>query len=202
VKIIYPDVKKSYALDGIELSLEICNGVYEPAEDTFLLARSINAYGKTLEIGSGSGLISIYLAKKGYNVQCTDINQEAVECIFRNQKNNSVSFPCIRSDLFSEVQGIYDVIIFNPPYLPTDDNMSNSEQWNGGDDGFQVTGKFLMDAEKHLSENGSIFIILSSLTNIEKLIKKFDNYSFEKIGEEHFFFETIFSYKLQKNKRD
>ncbi|MGP6207747.1 HemK2/MTQ2 family protein methyltransferase [Cuniculiplasma sp. SKW3] len=194
-------MEKSYELDGIHVYLEICEGVYEPSEDTFLLAKTVKASGRNIEIGSGSGFISIYLAKIGYEIECTDINEKAVECIIRNQKRNGVKFPCKRSDLFSDISGIYDTIIFNPPYLPTSDRINGSEQWDGGDDGFHVIRKFLLESEKHLSENGSIFIILSSLTNIDMLMSEFEKYSFtfKVMGEEHFFFETIYSYELKRS---
>lgn len=190
-------MEKSYELDGINILLEICEDVYEPSDDTFLLAKSVRARGRNIEIGSGSGFISIYLAKKGYEIECTDINEKAVECIISNQKRNGIEFPCKRSDLFCNVPGIYDTIIFNPPYLPTSDKISGSEQWDGGDDGFQVTRRFLVESERHISEGGSIFIILSSLTDIGMLEREFKNYSFTKISEENFFFERIFSYELK-----
>ncbi|MCL4346162.1 MAG: methyltransferase [Candidatus Thermoplasmatota archaeon] len=191
-------MERIYEMDGTEIRLEICPGVYEPSDDTFLLARSSEPVGRCLEIGSGSGFISIYLALNGIEISCTDINQKAVECIRGNMVINGVSFPCVRSDLFSNVSGIFDTIIFNPPYLPTDDRIEGSEQWDGGQDGFAVIRKFLRGSEKYLSPNGRIFTILSSLTDIESLISEFPQFSFIMVAERNFFFESIFAYSLTR----
>ena len=96
-----------------------------------------------LEIGTGSGLIAIYFAKNGYHVDAVDISRDALDCASGNCNLNGVSINLALSDLFQNVRGKYDTIIFNPPYLPTNDDIEGAEAWNGGSDGFAVIRRFL-----------------------------------------------------------
>ena len=65
-------------------------GVYEPAEDSWLMSRHIPKFkGSVLEIGCGSGIISIHLAQRGNQVTAIDINPKAVEATKFNTKNNN-----------------------------------------------------------------------------------------------------------------
>ncbi|MCL4452014.1 MAG: methyltransferase [Candidatus Thermoplasmatota archaeon] len=171
--------------------------VYVPAEDTFLLLREANCHGKVLEIGTGSGLIAIYLAKQGLQVDAVDISKHALECASANCVANGVSIRLVQSDLFHDVRGKYDTIIFNPPYLPVNDQIEGAEAWNGGSDGFYVIRRFLEGAPDHLSESGVIFMILSDLTDINSLINEFSNFIFTRLGSEHFESETIYAYQLK-----
>ncbi|EQD65426.1 methyltransferase, partial [mine drainage metagenome] len=63
--------------------------VYEPAEDTFLLLREAKCRGKVLEIGTGSGLIAIYLSRKGLQVDAVDISEKSLECARENCSINN-----------------------------------------------------------------------------------------------------------------
>ena len=63
-----------------EIKIETFEGVYEPAEDSWMMCNYLpNDLGSVLEIGCGSGIISIHLAKKGNLVTSVDINPKAVK---------------------------------------------------------------------------------------------------------------------------
>ena len=179
------------------LLIECCDGVYEPSDDTFLVLDNVKCGNRTLEIGTGSGIISVYCAQKGSEVTSADISVKALECAEGNAVLNGVSISLKRSFLFSEISGIYDTIIFNPPYLPTEDNIEGSEQWDGGPDGFRVTRPFLEEADRFLAQDGSIFLILSDLTDIESLISEFRKYTFQEVASVSFDFERIILYELK-----
>ena len=89
--------------------------VYVPAEDSFLLLREAKCHGRVLEIGTGSGLLAIYFAKNGKQVDAVDISRDALDCASGNCILNGVSINLALSDLFQNVKGKYDTIIFNPP---------------------------------------------------------------------------------------
>ena len=171
--------------------------VYVPAEDSFLLLREAKCHGRVLEIGTGSGLIAIYFAKNGYHVDAVDISRDALDCASGNCNLNGVSINLALSDLFQNVRGKYDTIIFNPPYLPTNDDIEGAEAWNGGSDGFAVIRRFLAEAPSYLADNGSIYLILSDLTNISNLVDEFRNFDFAMLGSEHFETETIHAFELK-----
>jgi len=175
-----------------------CKGVYEPAEDTFLLMDHLNCGEDVLEIGTGTGIISIYCAMKGSRCTATDINRKALECAEANAKLNGVRIDFRHSDLFQGISGKYDTIIFNPPYLPTEDNIEESEQWDGGPDGFKVTRPFLSNAYEFLKEEGEVYLVLSDLTDMDSLLSEFQNYNFNKLGEDTFETERIVVFSARK----
>ncbi len=184
---------------GIEdIVIEECEGVYAPAEDSYLLLKTVRCGHRVLEIGSGSGLVSIACALNGSSVDSVDVNKDAVDCTLRNASVNDVELNAYQSSLFSGVpkENVYDTIIFNPPYLPTNDSLPGGEQWNGGEDGFQIIRPFLMEAPSHLAKAGSIFIVISSQTDVLKLMKEFPELEFSSMGEESFFFEKIFVFRV------
>lgn len=178
------------------IDIEDCKSVYRPAEDTFLIMDHMIPGNKVLEIGCGTGIISIYCAKMGRSVTCCDISEAALDCTEKNALRNSVAIDLINSSLFDNIEGRFNTIIFNPPYLPVEDRIEGAEQWNGGKDGFDVIRPFLNKAINFLEPDGSIFIILSSLTNIEELISEFHGYTFKLLASESYFFESIFLYQL------
>lgn len=189
----------SFCIDGESIKVSRCNRVYFPSEDTFLLLETLSPEGKCLEIGSGSGLISIVLARKGYSTIASDINPDAVECTELNSSLNDVKVEVLLSDLFDGINGSFDTIIFNPPYLPGDgeeEEIEESEMWYGGEDGLTVIRKFLAGLPEHLNRGGRCYMILSSLTDIDGLKREFNTYSFEVLGERSFFMEKIFAYSL------
>ena len=178
------------------MDIESCKGVYEPAEDSFLLARSVRCGNRCLEIGCGTGIISIYCAMSGSMVEAVDINPLAVKCASENAKRNGVHITVKQGDLFSNIAGRYDTIVFNPPYLPVTDQLDGSEQWNGGADGFLVTRRFLSELPRFLTDSGKAFMILSDLTDTGKLMNEFNNLMFIEIGKETFDFESIYCYEI------
>ena len=136
------------------------------------------------------------LSRMGRTVTCCDISQKALECTEKNAIRNRVSLTILNSSLFSNIDGKFDTIIFNPPYLPVEDRIEGAEQWNGGTDGFSVIGPFLDKADLFLDNAGSIYIIISSLTDIDALKTKYEKFVFKEKASESFFFETLFLYQL------
>lgn len=181
-----------------DICYEKCEGVYQPAEDTFLLMETLKPCGKVLELGAGTGILAIYCAKRGFETDASDISDAAIECIKKNAAINKVNIKIIKSDLFHNINGLYDTIIFNPPYLPTQDNLPGSEQWDGGMDGFAVIRRFLGGLKLHLSEEGSAFTILSDLTDIKSIVSEFSDLTFKPLKEVRFDFESIWSYMIKQ----
>lgn len=165
------------------LLIELHPEVYEPAEDTFQLLESIevNSGENVLEIGTGCGVIALKCASLGANVVCTDINPYAVALTKRNYNRNKSfikgRFEVRKSDIFSAIKDSekFDVIIFNPPYLPTKKNeLVGGSGWfdiatDGGIDGLRITKRFIEELNKYLSNNGKAYFVLSSLSNIKKI---------------------------------
>lgn len=96
--------------------------VYEPAEDTFLLSENLavkEGGDIALDMGTGTGIIALLMARKARWVLGVDINPIAVELAKENARINGITNVEFRlSDLFDNVSGKFDVITFNAPYLP------------------------------------------------------------------------------------
>ncbi|KAA0001513.1 MAG: methyltransferase [Thermoplasmata archaeon] len=144
------------------IKIKVNSGVYPPSEDSYLLIECIDiGKEKVLEIGTGTGIIALHAAKSGADdVTAVDKNQKAVKNARENAEKNGINIDIKQSDLFSNVDGMFDVIIFNPPYLPSD---KMEEAWEGGEEGIEITKKFLEDAARHLNPGGRIYIVLSTL---------------------------------------
>lgn len=153
--------------------------VYEPAEDTFLLADNLNVRDgeRVLELGTGCGLLAILAARAGARVVATDISPLALACARKNADAHCASdFIDFRlGNLFEPVDGErFDLVIFNPPYLPVRDDEAIGTNidlaWEAGPEGRAVIDPFLEGLSSHLVENGRALFVQSSLSNIAKTL--------------------------------
>ncbi len=177
--------------------------IYEPQEDSFLLAEQVkhHAHGTVLDIGTGTGIQAINSGQKNnvLSVLGVDKNLQAIQYCKKKIKNPKIHFA--QSDLFSKVKKCFDTIIFNPPYLP-DDGAPCDDALIGGPKGFEMIEKFLSQAANHLNPKGIILLLFSSRTNKQKVNTLITKHLllFEQIAQQHIFFEDIYVYKLTKSK--
>jgi release factor glutamine methyltransferase len=190
--------------------IKTIDGVYAPAEDTIIAAEILqrNIDGSKLsvaEIGTGTGILGIIAAmdKRVSNVIMSDISEEALQCAKENARLNGVEKKCtlIKSNLFDSIEGNFDIIIFNPPYLPEDDEVrSGKNWWSGGPTGIELTKLFVEQAEAHLKSNGIIITVESSLADSKALHDFIDAKGFRIADSEkvHIFFEDIVALALKR----
>jgi len=166
--------------------------IYEPSDDTFLLAEQVKklVQGKVLDLGTGSGYLAEIAIKNNCQVLAADINQECVTYC------NNKRIKTIQSDLFSNIKDKFDYIIFNPPYLPEDKDEDEESKLitTGGKRGNEIIIKFFNQVKSHLNPNGKILILVSSLTpDIEKIITS-NGFKFKKLSSKKLFFEGLYVY--------
>jgi release factor glutamine methyltransferase len=184
------------------LEIDALPEVYNPSDDSYLLLNvvEVSPDESLLEVGMGTGLVAVHAAKLGAKVTAVDINPHAVDCTRRNAARNNVGLEIVHGDLFDKVPGSFDVIAFNPPYLPGETTSTTwiEKAWSGGEKGSEVTVRFLRDAWRHLNPGGRIYIILSSVGGLMLVLKAAkERYSAEMLVEQRMFFESVFAYKLE-----
>lgn len=176
--------------------------VYEPAEDTFLLVENLDVDESdvVLDVGTGCGILGVLAAKKAGKVVATDVNPYAVNCAQMNARENGVlaKMDIRLGNLLEPIKKSerFDLIIFNAPYLPTDESEKKSwigRAWAGGQGGRDIIEPFLSEAPKYLKREGRIFLVQSSLSDIDRTIQmlKENGLSANIIAEKKFPFETI-----------
>jgi release factor glutamine methyltransferase len=179
-----------YKMNYYGKEIFIDENVYPPSEDTWLLLkaalREVKQGDLVLEVGTGSGVIASFLMEKA-RVVATDINPYAARCA----KANGIEV--IRTDLFAGIKPKrqFDVIIFNPPYLPETKSTSWLEKaWSGGR---TLIIRFLDEVQSYLRENGRLLLVISSITGIEAVEQKMRSAGFKvnRTAMERYFFEEI-----------
>lgn len=166
--------------------------IYEPAEDSYLIKKYIKYYSrnkKVLDVGTGSGILAKEALKYTKEVTASDINKECI---------GNIKF--IHSDLFKNIKRKYDLIIFNPPYLPKDEREDEKSALatTGGIKGYEILERFLNNLRPHLNKDGKALILFSSLTNkkkIDSIIKK-NKLNFKLLGKEKVPHEILYCYLI------
>ncbi len=178
--------------------------IYVPSEGSFMLQIEVKAYakGKVLDMGTGTGVQTITAASnKGVkSVLAVDKSKRSISHCKKKIKNSKIRFK--ESNLFSNVKGRFDTIIFNPPYLPSDGNKKDSALI-GGKKGHETIEMFLAKAAEYLENEGIILLLFSSLTNKEKVdeIITRNCFDYEKLQEKGMgLMERLYVYKITKSK--
>jgi release factor glutamine methyltransferase len=162
--------------------------VYEPAEDSFLLAdvalKDAEPGMSILEVGTGSGFVSAVLLAnlKDVHLLATEINPNAARCARAN------GVEVIRTDLFRGIkhekpEKRFDLILFNPPYLPTskDEKVPGwlNYAFDGGISGRETLDRFLNEVKDYLKPGGKILVLISSITGLEAVREKMKGLGFK-----------------------
>lgn len=201
--------------------LKDSDDVYDPSEDSFLFLDALESeidFLKALkplsvaEIGSGSGIIVTAVATilgNSCSFLATDINPEATKATLKTSHLNNTSVDCLNMNLLCGFRdNVFDVILFNPPYVLTEnEEMAGSginRAWAGGKNGREITDEVLRNLGKWLSENGVCYMVVLKENKIEEIKDIAANFGFDcdivkerKIVGEHLFVLKFFRLTLK-----
>jgi release factor glutamine methyltransferase len=154
---------------------------------------------RILEVGTGSGLI----AKEIVRIACvvaTDINPHAVFCA------QNAGIDVVRTDLFAGIRGPFDVVVFNPPYLPTgpEERMDDWLEYalDGGESGRAVIERFARTVGNVLAPDGRILLLISSLTGLSEVQELFAGLGYSSVIAMQEIVEDEVLYVLKINRKD
>ena len=177
--------------------------VYGPREDSFLLAESVKATkgSKVFDLGCGTGIQGINALMQGAKkVVFADININAVKCATTNAETAGFAgkFEAVHTELFENIKGKFDGIVFNPPYVP-----SEEKKWadtDGGEKGREVLDVFLQEFPTHLKTDGGCFFLQSSLNGEKETAKILEERGFTGtiVARKGLFFEELIVFKAFK----
>jgi release factor glutamine methyltransferase len=213
------------------------NNVYAPSDDTYLILDylksnidslyfdgiKIDEIKNILDLGTGTGIFAIFfqLIKTKYSnfnpkIYASDILKEAINCAENNQEQNGIEHEItfLHSNLFDSfpesLKNLFNIIIFNPPYLPSSHLVKEKEKqtidysWDGGTKGYEVLVNFIKSAFSflNLKKEHYIYCITSSRTNLKVLNRRITQFGYknEIVKEKHLFFEKIYLNRLKYNK--
>lgn len=154
------------------LKFKVNSNVLIPRQDTEVLVeealKRIQPGMRVLDMCTGSGCIAVSIAKNVPHIEmhAVDISKQALNVAKDNAKLNEVSVEFERSDLFDHVAGKYDVIVSNPPYIPTSEipklmpevgSFEPVEALDGKEDGLYFYRKIIAECKDYLNPDGMIF---------------------------------------------
>ncbi len=177
----------------LQAILPVPEGAYSPSEDSFLMLDALSTIpvegNKVVDVGTGSGILGLFCALRGASVTITDIDQNSLLHAQKAAKILEVDLEATLSDLFSKVNGQFDLILFNPPYLVS--TALEDRAVDGGKRGIEIAMRFLENLEKHLKPDGSALLLVSSQNNPSSLTDLHPEFDFSTVARRALFFEEL-----------
>ncbi|MGX6448204.1 HemK2/MTQ2 family protein methyltransferase, partial [Patulibacter sp. S7RM1-6] len=151
-------------------------GVFRPRSDSWLLARLVRpeiAPGdRVVDLCTGSGVIAVSAAQRGAEAFAVDVSRRAVWTARANARFNGTRVDARRGDLFAAVDGDFDLVTSNPPYLPAEGDepptSGPARAWDAGRDGRAVLDRICADVPRRLRPGGSVLLVHSNVAGIDE----------------------------------
>jgi len=201
-------LKRPRAFRYEDLHLTVQPGVFHPAYFfstkfllEFLAREKEKLRGKAfLELGAGSGLISLFAAKHGAKVSASDISGAAVENVKANAEANKLDVEAIHSDLFEKISPrTFDYIVINPPYFKKDPANEAEHAWYCGAQ-LEYFQKLFRQLGAYMNGSGVCLMVLADNCDIAgiKLIASQNGFVLRLREEKKIRWEWNFIYAIEK----
>lgn len=169
----YLNKDRMYRYNSIKIS--VFKGVFHPGMfySTKILLNYLKEFDlsgkKTLELGAGSGLISVFAAKKMAQVTASDISKAAIENVLKNAEDNNVNVIVIHSNLFENIpDNKFDFIIINPPYYKKKPLTEPEYAWYCGEHSEYFQNLF-KEMSRFIHEHSKIIMVLSEDCDLKEI---------------------------------
>jgi len=151
---------------------------------------SVPVEGKeVLDMGTGSGILGLFCAMRGARVTLTDVDETAIQHSLKAANVLGLTLETRLSDLFTNVNGRFDLVLFNPPYLPS--RAVEDRTIDGGSMGRAMTERFLQELPNHLKKDGAAFLLVSSLNDPASIPREYPRLQFTPRAKRSLFFEEL-----------
>lgn len=187
------------------LTILVKSGVFHPkffySTKVFLqFLNDKNVLGKrVLELGAGTGLISLMMARQGAIAYASDISRIAIDNIKKNSINNNLPIKVIHSDLFDSIHDTkFDFIIINPPYYPRNPQSEDEHAWYCGED-FEYFKKLFSQLRSYV--HSEIYMILSedcAITTIAHLAAE-NGFKMNRVYHCKTIFEENYIFRIERS---
>ncbi len=163
-----------------DIVLELNEEVYNPSEDSLLMLTVLDELSllnnmTCLDLGTGSGILAIKMAKMGCETVGSDISLKALELAHRNAIMNGVHMNLVQGNLTRHFRGnSFDIVVFNPPYIPEepDPSIELSIAWAGGNrEGRKLIDGLMSDLPRILRKGGLSLILHANYNKPHKTIE-------------------------------
>lgn len=187
--------ERKYTYRGVTVT--VLPGVFHPGffySTKFLLdyIGTQSVAGRTfLELGCGTGLLSVIASKAGARVTASDLNSRAIRNVVRNAELNGIAIQSIHSDLFDKIEKqTFDWIIINPPYYARRAETEEALAWYCGEN-FEYFQKLFTSLQHYIDEMSHVIMVLTKGSEIDQIIAiaKKNHFDFEMIRENVVFFD-------------
>lgn len=153
-----------------------------------------------LELGCGSGIISLVAAQKKAKVIASDINETALEYLKLNALKNNLEVEIVQSNLFEKLDNYsFDCIVINPPYYPKNAKNTKEQAWFCGEN-FEYFEDLFLQLPNFIHANTFCYMIVSEDCEIEKIQKMGikNKLNFQLVLEKKTSFERNYIFQIRK----
>ncbi len=171
-------VKERVRIRLRDITLELDEEVYKPSDDSILMLDALDTLPPLndmtcLDVGTGSGVLAIKMAKMGCKTTGSDISLRSLMLASRNAIINGVSIEFVQGNLTHHFRDkSFNIVVFNPPYIPEEPkrDIELSIAWAGGIDGRRLIDGLITDLPRILKEKGISLILHASYNLPHKTI--------------------------------